>query len=94
MFLLCWRKRSATTKVCGVITNKGSKVLVGYCSICYRKKRMTVSNKTIQAESLGETFKNLVNKGLNVPLKLAKNVLRNPSPALDSTAHIATSAAS
>ena len=31
------RNRSATTKIYCVITSKGSKVLIGYCSICNRK---------------------------------------------------------
>ena len=32
------RHRSATTEIYGDITSKGSKVLIGYCSICNRKK--------------------------------------------------------
>ena len=32
------RHRSATVKIYGDITSKGSKVLIGYCSICDRKK--------------------------------------------------------
>ena len=31
------RHRSATVKTYGDITSKGSKVLIGYCSICSRK---------------------------------------------------------
>ena len=31
------RHRSATVKVYGDITSKGSKVLIGYCSFCNRK---------------------------------------------------------
>ena len=53
------RHRSATTKIYGNITSKGSKVLIGYCSICNRKKSMTVSDKTTKAEGLGSFFKNL-----------------------------------
>ena len=56
------RHRSATIKIYGNITSKGSKVLVGYCSICNRKKSMTVSNNTIKAEGLGDFFKNLGKK--------------------------------
>ena len=44
--------RSATKNIYGDITTKGSKVLIGYCSICNRKKSMTVSDNTIQAEGL------------------------------------------
>ena len=58
------------------------------------KNRFTVSDDTIKAESLGDVFKNLGEKGLNVSKKMAKNVLSNPARALDSTAIIATAAAS
>ena len=44
------RHISATIKIYGNITSKGKKVLIGYCSICNRKKSMTVGDKTIQAE--------------------------------------------
>ena len=53
------RHRSATTKIYGDITSKNCKVLIGYCSICNRKKIMTVSDNTIQAGGLGSFFKNL-----------------------------------
>ena len=55
---------------------------------------MTVSDKTKVAEGLGEFFKNLAKKGLNVSKKMAKNVLKNPGRALDITANIATATAS
>ena len=55
---------------------------------------MTVSDSTIKAESLGEFFKNFGKKGLNVSKKLAKNVLKNPTRALNITANIASAAAS
>ena len=88
------RHRSATKHIYGDITSKGSKVLIGYCSVCNRKKSMTVSDDTIKAESLGDFFKNLGKKGLNVSKKMAKNVLSNAGTALDLTAKIATAAAS
>ena len=88
------RHRSATVKIYGDITSKGSKVLIGYCSICNRKKSMTVSDNTIKAEGLGDFFKNLGKKGFNVSKKMAKNVLSNPGRVLDLTAKIATAAAS
>ena len=50
------RLRSATKNIFNDITSKGFKVLIGYCSICIRKKSMTVSDKTIQAEGLGVFF--------------------------------------
>ena len=55
---------------------------------------MTVSNNTIKAKGLGDVFKNLGKRGLNVSKKMAKNVLKNPSRALDITANFATAAAS
>ena len=56
------RHRSATKIIYGDITSKGSKVLIGYCSICNRKKSMTVSDDTIKAEGLGDFLKNLGKK--------------------------------
>ena len=56
--------RSSTAKIYGDINPKGSKVLIGFCSICKRKKSMTVSDNTIQAESFGDFFKSLGKKGL------------------------------
>ena len=88
------RHKSATIKIYGDITSKGSKVLIGYCSVCNRKKSMTVSDNTIKAEGLGSFFKNPGEKGLNVSKKMARNVLSNPGRALDLTAKIATAAAS
>ena len=88
------RHRSATTKIYGNITSKGSKVLIGDCSIGNRKKSMTVSDNTAKAEGLGDFFKNLGKKGLNVSKKMAKNVLSNPGRALDLTARIATATTS
>ena len=51
------RHRSATIKIYGDITSKGSKILIGYCSVCNRKKSMTVSDNTIKAEGLGSFLK-------------------------------------
>ena len=53
-----------------------------------------MSGNTIQAEGLGNFFNNLGKKNLNVSKKMPKNVLKNPSRALDITANIATAAAS
>ena len=55
---------------------------------------MIVSDNVIQAEVLGDFFKNLGKKGLNVSKKMAKNVLSNPGRALGLTAKIATAAVS
>ena len=53
-------------KIYGDVTSKGSKVLIGYCSICNKKIYMTVSDDTIKAEGLGDFFKNLGIKELIV----------------------------
>ena len=91
--------KSATKNIVGEITinkktGKDVKLLVGKCVICNRKKTMIVSDNVIQAEGLGDFFKNLGKKGLNASKKMAKNVLSNPGRALDLTAKIATAAAS
>ena len=91
--------RSGTKNITGKITiNKKTgreiKVLVGKCVICNKNKSMIVSDNTIQAESLGDFFKNLGKKGLSVSKKMAKNVLSNPGRAFDITAKIATEAVS
>ena len=87
------RHKSATVKIYGDITSKGSKVLIGFCSICNRKKSMTVSDNTIKAEGLSSFFKNLGKISAKVGKKLAKNIISNPGRALDLTAKIATAAA-
>ena len=77
-YYLGGRHMSRTLKLYVGLTSKGSKVLIGYCSICNRKKYIIVSNITIQTEDFGDFFKNSGKKGLNVSKKMAKNLLRNP----------------
>ena len=77
------RHRSGTKKIVGEIRNnkktgKDVKLLVGQCMVCNRKKSMIVSDNVIQAEGLGDFFKNLGKKGINASKKMAKNVLSNP----------------
>ena len=55
---------------------------------------MIVSDNTIQAEGLGELFKNLGKEGLNVSKNMAKNVLKNPGRALQIGANVGTAFAS
>ena len=74
-FCVGGRHRSSTKNIYGDITSKGSKVLFGYCSVCNRKKSMTVSDTTIQAEGLGSFFNNLGNIFAKADKKLATNVL-------------------
>ena len=71
------RHRSATKNIVGEITlnkktGKEVKLLVGKCVICDRKKTMVVSDNVIQAEGLGDFFKNLGRKGLNISKKWQK----------------------
>ena len=58
------------------------------------KNSMIVSDNTIEAECLSDFFKNLGESSVKVGKNLAKNVLKNPSRALDITANLATAAAS
>ena len=88
------RHRSATVKIYGDITPKGSKVLIGYCSVCNRKKSMIVTDNTIKAEGLSSFFKNLGKLSAKAGKKLATNVLKNPGRALEIGANVATAAAS
>ena len=92
------RHKSATKNIVGDITinkksGKEAKLLVGKCAICNRKKTMIVSDNVIQAEGLGDFFKNLGKISAKAGKKLAKNVLSNPGRALDLTAKIASAAA-
>ena len=56
----------------GVMTSKSSKILIGRCSIFNRKKSRTVSDNTIQAEGLGDFFKNLSKRQTNESKKMTK----------------------
>ena len=61
------RHRSGTKDITGEITvnkktGKDTKLLVGKCVICKRKKSMIVSDNTIQAEGLGDFLRNLGKK--------------------------------
>ena len=93
------RHRSTTKDIVGDITNnkkagKEVKLLVGKCVICNRKKTMIVSDNVIQAEGLGDFFKNLGKVSSKAAKKLAKNALKNPSRFLEIGANVATAAAS
>ena len=90
------RHISSKVKIYGDITCKCSKVLFGYCSICNRKKIMTVSDNTIKAEGLGigSFFKNLVKISAKAGKKIATNALKIPGRFLGIGANVATAAAS
>ena len=55
---------------------------------------MTFSDNTIEAEGLGDFFKNLGKKGVNVSKNTAKNELKIPGLTLDITENIATASTS
>ena len=65
------KHRSGTKNITGEVTvnkktGRETKLLVGKCVVCNRKKSMIVSDNTIEAEGLGDFFKNLGKKGHNV----------------------------
>ena len=55
---------------------------------------MIVSDNTIQAEDLGDFFKNLGKVSSKAAKKLARNALKNPSRFLEIGANVATAAVS
>ena len=87
------RHRSITVKLYANITSKGSNVLIGYCSICNRKKSMTVSDNTIKAEVPDSFLKNLGKISTETGEKLATNALKNPARFLEICDNVATAAA-
>ena len=93
-FCVSRRHRSSTVKIFGDITSKCSRVLFGYCSVCNGKECMTVCDNTIKAEGLNSFFENLGKISAKAGKKLATNVLKNPAPALEIGANVATAAAS
>ena len=87
---------SPTTNVHGEITNTGIQMgrpvhtLRGNCVVCNRNKSLIVSERTINAERLGDFFKHLGSAAKNV----GKKILNNPARALEIAANIGTAAAS
>ena len=51
---------------------------------------MIMSDNTKQAEGLGDFFKNLGKKGIDVSKNMAKTALKNPGRALDIGANVVT----
>ena len=91
------KHRSGTKNITGEITvNKKTgreiKLLVGKCVVCNRKKSMIVCDNTIEAEGLGDFFKNLGKVSSKAAKKLAKNALEYPSRFLEIGANVATAA--
>ena len=72
---------SGTKNIAGEITiNKKTgreiKLLVGKCVICDRKKSMIVTDNTIQAECLGDFFKNLGKISSKAAKKISKKCVK------------------
>ena len=72
---------SGTKNITGEITvNKKTggeiKLLIGKCMVCNKRKAMIVSDNTIQAEGLGDFFKNLGKKGLKYQKRWQKMFLK------------------
>ena len=93
------RHKSGTENIVGRITyskksGKEIKLLVGKCVICDKQKSMIVSDNMIQAEGLGDFFKNLGKVSSKAAEKLATNALKNPSRFLEIGANVATAAVS
>ena len=70
-------------------TGEEIKTIIGRCSFCNRKKYVTSSVNTKPAEGLGDFFKKLCRKGLDVSRKMAKNVLQNLGRAMEIGANVA-----
>ena len=87
VFRWCRHWSAAKKNIYGDIT---SKILIGNCSICNRKKSMAIS---VQPERLGSFFKNLGKTSAKTGKILATNLLKNPGRALDITANTAAAAA-
>ena len=93
------KHRSGTKNITDEITfnektGKEIKFLVGKCVTCDRKKSMIVSDNTIQAEGLGDFFKNLGKVSSKAAKKIARNALKNPSQLLEIGANVAATTAS
>ena len=93
-FCVGGRHRSSTKTFMVIQLLKVLKYFFGYCSICNRQKSMTVSDNTKIGEGLQDFSKEPSKKRPNISKEMAKNVLENPTRALDFTVNVATAAAS
>ena len=84
------RHYSGTNNIRGFITSKGTKMLKGNCVKCKRKKSMTVSDATIEAEGLKDFFKSVGRATVNFGKKVANNRVR----AIDIASKVGSAAAS
>ena len=84
------RHYSGTNNIRGAITSKGTKMLKGNCVKCKRNKSMTVSDATIEAEGLKDSFKSVSRATVN----FGKKVANNPVRAVETASKIGSAAAS
>ena len=77
------RHRSATKNLYADKKSKGSKVVIGYRSLCNRKKIMTVSDITIEAEGLLDFFRILGIKGTERSKKVGKKSFEKTRTGFD-----------
>ena len=70
------RNYRGTNNMRGFITSKCTKMLKGNCVKCKRKKSMTVSDATIEAEGLKDFFKSVGRAIVNFGKKVANNPVR------------------
>ena len=84
------RHYSGTKNIRGFITSKGTKMLKGNCVKCKRKKSMTVSDATIEAEGLKDFFKSVG----SATVIFGEKVVNNPVRALEIASKIGSAAAS
>ena len=91
---------SPTTNIYGDTTNTGMSmgrpvnILRGNCITCNRNKSLIVSERTINAEGLGDFFKLLGKATAKAAQNVGKKILNNPGRALEIAANIGTAAAS
>ena len=75
-------------------SGKDIKFLVGQCLVCNKRKTLTLSDNTKQAEGVGDFSKSLGEKRLNVTKKKTNKVLKNPGRTLEIGANVGTALAS
>ena len=71
---LVWHKKTVGEKTFNKKTGRENNLLLRHCSICNRKKFLTVNDNTIAAEGTGNFFKSLGKSSVKVGKKLAKSV--------------------
>ena len=76
-FCVGGRNYSGTKNIRGFITSKSTKMLKGNCVNCKKNKSMAVSDATIEAEGLKDSFKGVGKATVNIGKKIANNPVRS-----------------